>query len=75
MQTTNPTWTDLGLCGERPAINHLHQGMALKLIESHWHLQNATIGLVLVHVKRLKDGWEEVKLTQSGCDSDMKKVG
>jgi hypothetical protein len=49
--------------------------MALKLIESHWHLQNATIGLVLVHVKRLKDGWEEVKLTQSGCDSNTKKVG
>jgi hypothetical protein len=28
LSTTNPTWTDLGLCGERPATNCLSHGTA-----------------------------------------------
>jgi hypothetical protein len=29
LSTTNLSWTDLGLCGERLATNHLNYGMAL----------------------------------------------
>jgi hypothetical protein len=28
LSTTNPTWIDLGLCGERPAANDLSHGTA-----------------------------------------------
>jgi hypothetical protein len=29
LSTTNPTWTDLGLRGKRPATKRLSHGMAL----------------------------------------------
>jgi hypothetical protein len=32
LSTANPAWTDLGLCGERQATNHLTHGMASNLL-------------------------------------------
>jgi hypothetical protein len=32
LSTTNPTWIDPGLRGERPATNRLSHGTALKII-------------------------------------------
>jgi hypothetical protein len=56
LSTTNPTWTDLstnpGLCGEKPATNHLSYGTANQLIYIKLSTESCQVNLILVHISQ-----------------------
>jgi hypothetical protein len=60
LTTTNPTWTDPGLCCEGPATNHLSHDMALCHLERCMYFQLAYILLVSIHFEI--SGWGGLKL-------------
>jgi hypothetical protein len=55
LSTTNPTWTDVGFCGERPVTNHLSHGTTFDDDDYHHHvcvvrcLWTATTNRSIVH--------------------------